>query len=120
MSVQVLTNNAIEFGGDYAEGYLKFSNGILICWGLKVTNDLSFVALGNVYRAQFRENLYFAHAFKYNPRIVCNTANDVDYLFCSVYGIIRDNEKISQVDFIRAVQTTGGIPFHYIAIGTWK
>ena len=98
---------------------LKFPNGIMVCYHRKELN-LTFTASGYCYRATITNPFTFPIPFIANPTITASTANDADYTYCSVVGVIRNKTEISSLTCMKDTNTNGKVVVHYIAWGNWK
>lgn len=115
-------NDTILATGKNANGnYIKFANGVLICWNLISLTDVSFTAWGNIYGTDVYNVTTFPVPF-YDvtpPRI---TINNVDgNLAVWVTRAIANLTGITQISLARAT-TASNVNFGmtYIAIGRWK
>ena len=104
------------------KGYMKFSNGIMICYG-SWSGNISFPSSpswGSLYTTGINPNLTFAKEFTqiYSCNVAgVRTSSNSAWLFDSTF----DNTGISYVQFARP-SSVGSMPYgiDYIAIGSWK
>ncbi|MFQ9922531.1 MAG: hypothetical protein ACLRVU_03395 [Beduini sp.] len=99
---------------------LKLPNGFMICYHRKYFNLGTFVANGTGFRNTISDPFIFPVPFVDNPTIVTSTANDGDYKYCSVIGVIRNQTKISSVTCSADTSTAGIVTIQYTAFGKWK
>lgn len=107
---------------DNYNAYCKLENGLLICYGKKGFDNLTFTAYGGseFCRTSIANPFDFPVSFLYPPTIIINTANDSDYLYSWTNGIIRDKDKVTLVSLLRRSEGTGNVTLQYIAIGRWR
>lgn len=106
----------IEIKND-KETALKFKDGTLICYARKAF-DVNFKTANSRYNID--NPFIFPIEFIENPTINVTTANDADYKFCTIIGVIRDHTSISKVCLFCDALGSGTVVLHYIAIGRWK
>lgn len=100
------------------ETAIKYPDGTMICYGKKpfivtFSTDNS--------RIDIDDPFTFPVSFVENPALTMNTENDSDYSYAMIYGIIRNNTKVSKVNLYRFNSVTSGtLGLSYIAIGRWK
>jgi len=107
---------------DIANGtnYIKFPNGIAIVF-MKKDFEGDFVAQGGEYRLVLAAPFTFPFSFVDYPTISVTTANIEDYAYCSVVGVQRGLNMITQIALGRPTAITGHIVgVQVIAIGRWK
>lgn len=118
---EIIGNGVIFEAGLNENGcYIKFSNGIQICYGTGVFTS-SFAAFGSLYRVILENPFTYPSQFIENPRVFCNTGNGTDYSFCWIYGMTRNQEKITRLDLLRPTSVENGtVVIFFLAIGKWK
>lgn len=107
---------------DIANGtnYIKFPNGIAIVF-MKKDFEGDFVAQAGEYRLVLTRPFTFPFSFVDYPTISVTTANTDDYAFCSVVGVLRGLNMITQIALGRPTPLTGHtVGVQVIAIGRWK
>ena len=110
--------NIVETGGSSSGNYIKFSNGVMICYGKKTVSTGSWAQWGNAVNWDESNVLSFPHTF--DNAISCTTT------ICGSFAasIVRtqfDNNGITQITFSRASGANNSdMIFSYIAIGTWQ
>ena len=107
---------------DIANGtnYIKFPNGIAIVF-MKKDFEGNFVAQGGEYRLVLGNPFTFPFSFVDYPTISVTTANTDDYAYCSVVGVQRGLNMITQIALGRPTAITGNVVgVQVIAIGRWK
>ena len=112
----ILEESDIQSGSSY----IKLSNGIAIVF-MKKDFQGSFVQQGGEYRLVLAKPFTFPFTFKEIPTICVSTASTVDYAYCSVVGVLRDNAKIIQIALGRPTEINNTIVgVQVIAVGRWK
>lgn len=100
------------------ETAIKYPNGTMICYGKKAFT-VTFSTDNS--RIDIDDPFTFPVSFVENPVLTMNTENDSDYSYAMIYGIIRNNTKVSKVNLYRFTSVTSGtLGLSYIAIGRWK
>ena len=94
--------------------YIKFSNKLLICVGRKSFN-VNFEEANT--RCFINQPFNFPKPFGENPFVIVGTANNEDYKFCQVVGVIRDSTGINSITCLCERAGSGYTWLHYIAIG---
>lgn len=115
-TVNLLQDSDIENGANY----IKFPNGIAIVF-MKKDFEGDFVAQGGEYRLVLETPFTFPFSFIEYPTISVTTANIKDYAYCSVVGVQRGLNMITQIALGRPTAITGNsVGVQVIAIGRWK
>lgn len=114
----VLSSKLIETGGSNNNYYIKFDNGILICYGQINQNVGGWTAYGNIYSTTMNINTNFAYPFTSIRSLtaVNNTTYDV-----FIGNVARNNTTIISASLNRGTGA-GDIPIQlgYVAIGIWE
>ena len=114
--INLLQDVDIEAG----TSYIKFPNGIAIVF-MKKDFEGDFVAQGGEYRLVLENPFTFPFSFVDYPTISVTTANTDDYAYCSVVGVLRGLNMITQISLGRPTAITGNrVGVQVIAIGRWK
>lgn len=103
--------NIIESG----TGYIKYSDGTMICYGQITKSSTSFSAWANIYGGVQTVNNAFPKQFIDIP-VVTITSNNLG----AVYEMSVDESKIISLSLLRATTSNGSLTANYIAIGKWK
>lgn len=99
---------------------IKFANGIMVFTAIK-QYSVSFAKSGNGWRATINPNIIYDHPFIEIPMCIVSTANNADYTYCNISGVIRNEEMISSITVDRINEATiGTVNFMILAIGRWK
>lgn len=109
-------NGVVEVGGTTANGWAKFANGLLVCFGNYAGSAQATTAVGSLYLLEVRPSITFGHAFTANPDVaVTPQAN---------YGIVmnvgRTTTGITSVELARPSNANLTPRFMWIAVGFWK
>lgn len=114
-------NKIVESGTNANGTYIKYENGDMICHHRAIAQNPNFTADGSMYIATVENLFTFPVPFVGNPDVVCSTANNEDYAFSMVLGVIRDNTGISNIRLLRyKASANQSLYVHYIAMGKWK
>jgi hypothetical protein len=109
-------SNIVESGSN-ANGYwIKFANGIMVCWNTFTHSALGSVNNSNIgtYGWSFyygQDLLTFPIAFASTPTIVGTSANGI---------AIVQSPSASSFYFVTYSHVTGAASSNWIAIGQWK
>lgn len=101
-------------------GYVKFSDGTLICYGTCNTTINIDMSSGNIYYGYFSNPVSFPVAFTETP--ICNFCNyNANNKAIIVGSFIANNKGVSNLSLISAIiRTHENVTINYIAIGRWK
>jgi hypothetical protein len=114
--LQEILSAEIEYGVNSNGEYIKFGNGVLICWRSGTTGSLG--STGNYGIGTYGWSIYygatavtFPHAFASAPGVVG-----------SCDGGIMNPQSVTATGFNVTPYgiTTSGKPYYYTAIGRWK
>lgn len=112
---KTLAAKAIDTSGN---GYCKFADGTLICWGTYTDDAIASTQVGSLYYAlNINVDISFAITFTAKPAITITPAS-------STYNIISEVSAgasgISKVSIARPNSGNVTPSFSWIAIGRWK
>lgn len=114
--INLLQDADVEAGAKY----IKFSNGILICWDYPLRSANVNSQWGSLYFGYIRESIKFPMPFIYAPVITLTCQNQ--NVICATLaknGYTKDS--INEVMLISAEAVSNyEMYLHYIAIGRWK
>ena len=120
--MRLLTNDFVETGSNENGYYRKWSDGTLECWqnidvsvSADSTSGLHRIDVYNIWK-------YPVPFVGRNPTVSIVTQSSSDYVYCSVYGILRNKEKVTNITFLRLtqVQSIFSVGLGLYAIGRWK
>lgn len=113
-NVEEAINDIVTSDINDNDGYIKFNNGTLICWGVNTgIND------------SYRE-FYFPQQFISRPTLTANTSiTDINYMaYAQILDFDTQKAKVAIYWRQRTSQdgtfAIGGNHFWWIAIGRWK
>lgn len=106
-----------KLSNDSANGYCKFPDGTLICWG-SVTISSSYQPWGAMYVSDANPDVTFPAPFLSAPAlsVTCKA-------MCSgvIVNTVCTATKWNQVAIMRQSPVTNySVPLSYIAVGRWK
>jgi len=106
--------DTIEEQGD---GYIRYSNGLQICWG-----NLSFTSSsqgwGNLYEGINTAYQNYPKSFKSTPSVTAGSSGETYCMIESAYG---NNVRTPILCAVRPMAFTNmNFTISYIAIGLWK
>ena len=106
-----------KLSNDSANGYCKFPDGTLICWGQVIVRS-SYQSWGAMYVTDVNPNVTFPAPFLSVPALSVTCTEKVS-------GIIVNTNytatKWNQVAIMRQNSGTNlAVPLSYIAVGRWK
>ena len=117
----VIDNMAVEIGSNTYGSYIKFANGIMICYGSSGITMTFEKTQDAFYRAIVSSPFTFPYSFQSTPsvQVMVSTSNSSDYL-ASVVKCQVSTSKIVEVQLIHPLGSSGHTTLSYIAIGKWK
>ena len=107
-----------KLSNDSANGYCKFPDGTLMCWGTFSGGNYATTQEGSLYVAVLSLSITFPVAFSANPTVMFSPS-DVPYSI-PASGVKYSTTGITQLALVRP--NSGNIypNFSWLAIGRWK
>ena len=105
-----------KLSNDSANGYCKFPDGTLICWG-SVTISSSYQSWGAMYVSDANPDVTFPAPFLSAPALSVTCKEQVSGV---IVNAVCTATKWNQVAIMRQSSGTFPVPLSYIAIGRWK
>lgn len=108
----------VETGGSNNNYYMKFNNGILICYGQINQIVGGWTSYGNIFSTTMNINTDFAYPFTSFRGLTAVNTSSYDVF---IGNVTRNNTTILSASLNRGTGA-GDIPIYlgYVAIGTWK
>jgi hypothetical protein len=120
----VVNENAVETGSNANGSWIKYENGIMICWGQASPTFGAWSASGSIYSCKSNPtNFLFAQEFYDLPAVsLTHLPNTEGYWECWFGRAIWDKTGVTFIQIFRPNTGNTGIAFafRYIAIGRWK
>ena len=116
-----LADTAItEIGTSGFWTYIKYANGVAVCWG-ETTENNTITAWGNMYGRTLTANTYPTGLFIENPSHFSFANVDGGESVCGV-GYVGTQTNTPRITVLRPAALTGTKTFHksYLALGKWK
>lgn len=101
-----------------ANGYMKFENGLLLCWGNIELGSGTYTAFGSLYECDYNIDVAFGYAFSETPYVFVQTNEST-----ANYPIVvqQTKTKITKLAMVRhTASTVLSANVSYFAIGRWK
>lgn len=105
-----------EKGGDY----IRFNNGIQICWGLKHVDFNSWVQWGSVYETDVGADFLFPKSFNSVPSVSCTAMLNTGSCLGVEIEKFRVDRIVGMYPLRPITNTATSYEISYIAIGNWK
>ena len=106
-----------KLSNDSANGYCKFPDGTLICWG-SVTVSSSYQSWGAMYVSDADPDVTFPVPFLSEPALSVTCKAKVSGI---IVNAVCTATKWNQVAIMRQTSGTNlSVPLSYIAVGRWK
>lgn len=107
-----------KLSNDSANGYCKFPDGTLMCWGTFFSGSIATTQQGSLYVATLSLSITFPVAFSANPVVMFSPSGDPYSIPAS--GVKYSTTGITQLALARP--NSGNIypEFSWLAIGRWK
>ena len=107
-----------KLSNDSANGYCKFPDGTLMCWGTFSGGSYATTQEGSLYVATLSLSITFPVAFSEKPTVMFSPSEDAYSI--PVSGVKYSNTGITQL--VLARPNSGNIypGFSWLAIGRWK
>lgn len=116
MSVKLLKDSAIIHGNNEFGRYIKFSNGVLICWRYVSTTPTYISQWGNLFHYEI-QNFQFPYVFADAPFVQVSNIGGHTFLT----GQIQRNEaRIIKAELMKNEQSISNCEFYILAVGRWK
>ena len=106
----------IESGGTTANGYIRFENGVQVCWGNYSGSSQPTTAVGNFYILSFNPGITFAKPFIASPNVIASP----QATYSIVAALSRTATGINSIDLCRPSSGNLTPRFMWVAIGWWK
>ena len=105
--------------GSTSDGdYIRYENGWQICIFTFTDSNATFEEVGNVYRSESFDNIYFPNDFVENPKVISTSNKGLENIFGAKFNI-----ELNYIDSFRVyspVDRNQDIIESFIAIGRWK
>ena len=107
-----------KLSNDSANGYCKFPDGTLMCWGTQSGGSYATTQEGSLYVATLSLSITFPVAFSAKPPVMFSPSGNPYNIPTS--GVKYSTTGITQLALARS--TSGNIypEFSWLAIGRWK
>lgn len=116
MTAKLLKEHSIEHGNNEFGRFVKFYNGVLICWRYISISPYYMYPWGNMHFFAF-QNMQYSHIFVDAPFVSITNIGGSTYI---VGQVKRDNEKITECELFKHDNNVKGAEFYIFAIGRWK
>ena len=112
-------NHIVDTIEEQGDGYIRYSNGIQICWGSISIQSACANPWGSLFEANVMSGSY-AKSFVENPAV--SVSGDIDGSSAIIESNIGSNTSTPNIYLCRATAMGGVLTCtaRYIAIGRWK
>lgn len=122
VTVPICIRPRVIDSGSNANGYYrKWSDGFADCW-VNMDLPISKNASTGIYTVKLNDIWTYPIPFVVNPTLTLTTQSSQDYVYCSPYGVSRNQQKVNSISFLRNGPITGDnvVSVGMIVRGRWK
>lgn len=112
------TDTLLPESAQSGNGYQKFADGTLICWGTKQESNVAFNSWGSLYVGTMSDTVTFPIEFAANPSVIVSAAISGTSFFPITAA--SNTTGIYTLQVAKTNNTTSTIIFQWVAIGRWK
>ena len=101
------------------DNYIKFANGIAICWGSYTgSENLSFTAWGNSYKATSSKQITFPITFGITPSVILSPSTSANDYTITKYSCSKTGFGNLSISKATSSSGTFDVAFNYVAVGS--